>query len=125
MRYSDIDLNFIPHPITGDIGVVKEERAVNQSLRNIILTKTNERPWNGDVASDITSFLFESLNPLTRAAIDKKIRLAVNRYEPRVEILKISVEDQSDSNAMTVTLEYSIKPSDDVFSVRVELERVK
>jgi phage baseplate assembly protein W len=125
MRYSDIDLNFIPHPVTGDLGIIKEERAINQALRNILLTNTNERPWNGDVSADLNLFLFDTLSPLSRAAIDKKVRMAINRYEPRVTVKRVFVEDQSDINAMTVTVEYSINPSDDVFAVRVELERVK
>ena len=42
----DIDLNFRPHPLTGDLPVKTNQVAAAQALRSIVLTSFYERGFN-------------------------------------------------------------------------------
>ena len=41
--YKDITLDFTPNPVTGDLNVLKNERAIMRSIRNLVQTGTQER----------------------------------------------------------------------------------
>ncbi len=44
--FKDISLSFKPHPVTGDLPVLKNERAINASIRNIVQTIPGEKFFN-------------------------------------------------------------------------------
>ena len=50
--YKDITLDFQPNPVTGDLNVLKNERAIMRSVRNLVQTKTKERFYD-DIGSDV------------------------------------------------------------------------
>ena len=43
--YSDLNITFNKHPVTGKLSVLKDADAVKRALRNLILTNTYERPY--------------------------------------------------------------------------------
>ena len=63
-QYSDLDLNFTIHPVKKDINRNLGERAVINSVKNLILTNHYERPFQPNIGSNIRRLLFENLEPL-------------------------------------------------------------
>ena len=63
--YSDLDLDFIAHPATGDIVKKIGPDAIKRSVRNLILTNFYDRPFRPGIGSNVQKFLFENPNPLT------------------------------------------------------------
>ena len=43
-KYTDIDAIFAANPITGDLVVRKDERAIKFALKSLVLTNMYERP---------------------------------------------------------------------------------
>ena len=41
--FVDISLAFSPHPLTGDIPVLRDNRAINASLKNCVMIGVGER----------------------------------------------------------------------------------
>ena len=58
-EYSDIDIMFTAHPISGDVTTKKDSDAVRRSVRNILLTNNYERPFKPNFGSNLTNRLFE------------------------------------------------------------------
>ena len=52
--YVDISLAFTPSPVTGDLTVITNERAINQSIRNIIMTAPGEVVFNRNFGSQVS-----------------------------------------------------------------------
>ena len=48
--FKDISLSFQPHPVTGDIPVLKNENAIKRAVRNLIETSAGERPFKDVLA---------------------------------------------------------------------------
>ena len=109
----DLKITFKPHPITSDLQITKDEAAVKQSVINLLMTIPGERPFQSGLGSRLNSLLFEPLDYGVAAQIQSEIRSTINRYEPRVGIVDLSVEPDYDSNAFAVHLEFEILGRDD------------
>ena len=106
--FKDISLSFNPHPVTGDIPVLKNERAINKSVQNIVETIPGEKFFNPSFGSDVRGQLFELVDFGTSALIEEQILTSINNYEPRVNNVKVQVDPQPDVNNFEVTVSYDI-----------------
>ena len=60
--FKDISLSFSPHPVTKDLPVLTNERAVVRSVRNLVETIPTERFFNSLIGTDIRGSLFENFS---------------------------------------------------------------
>ena len=74
--FSDIDLSLTANPVTGDIAELENEKAVGQSIRNILATGKYERLFRPDLGADLKSLLFDPMNPLTEQRMRTQIELS-------------------------------------------------
>jgi hypothetical protein len=70
--YSDIDFTFTKKPVTKDVALSYNEKAVLRSIRNLLSTRKFERPFNPDLGSNLDALLFELISPLTGIALEKE-----------------------------------------------------
>lgn len=106
--YKDIDLSFSVHPVTGDLSILRDDAAVINAVKNLVLTNFHERPKNPKKGGNIRSKLFENFSPLTRATIEKEIKQVLAVYEARVELLRVEIDSQIDYNSVSVTIYLNI-----------------
>lgn len=125
-QFKDLSITFKPHPVTGDLIVVKDEADVKQSILNLLLTNKGERFFNSDIGASITELLFEALDYGTASLVQSYISDTLNRYEPRIRILSLSTVPNFDDNGFDVDLEFEIDGRED-FPVNVSffLERTR
>lgn len=121
--YSDIDLTFARQPISGDISLVYDDRAVINSVRNLLLTNFYERPWQPRLGSNLTKLLFEPVEPLMETTIAAEIRSVITNFESRVTIDSIVVSTNPDENGYDVTLTVFIMNNTQATEVNLFLER--
>tara|TARA_X000001036_G_scaffold341430_1_gene320827 strand:+ start:40 stop:441 length:402 start_codon:yes stop_codon:yes gene_type:complete len=107
--FKDISLAFKPHPVTKDIPVLKNERAIVRSVRNLVETIPTERFFNSNLGTDIRASLFENFYPTLTKIIEDQINETVATYEPRVENLRVQIDEYIDSNAFNVTIVFDIR----------------
>ena len=110
--FKDISLSFEPHPVTKDLPILKNERAIIRSIRNIVETIPSEKFFNSNFGSDVRSSLFEIVDYATVSIIQEQISVAINLYEPRVENVDVSVNPDLDNNAMEVTVIFDVVGQD-------------
>ena len=106
--FKDISLSFEPHPITKDLPILKNERAITRSIRNLVETIPNERFFNPDLGSEVRSSLFEFVDFGTGSIIRDQILNVISNYEPRVNDVDVSVNVRPDSNEFDVTVVFNI-----------------
>jgi len=124
-RYSDLDLNFIVHPVKKDINKLRDQFAVVQSVKNLLLTSHYERPFQPELGSNIRKLLFDQLDNITASNIDTEIRQVLSNYEPRVRILLLEVTPDPDINSFRVQLQFLIINSTEPVTINFLLERVR
>jgi hypothetical protein len=106
--FKDISFSFDPHPVTKDLPVLTNERAIKRSVRNLVETIPTERFFNSTLGTDIRKSLFEFVDYGTAAIIEDQIRNTVSFYEPRVNNLKIQVDPRPDDNSFDVNVIFDI-----------------
>ena len=107
--FKDISLSFSPHPVTKDLPVLLNERAIVRSVRNLVETIPTERFFNPLIGTDIRDSLFENFTPTTVTIIEDQIRATVRNFEPRVGKLNIEVDARPDLNSLQVKVIFTIK----------------
>ena len=110
--FKDINLSFKRHPVTNDIGVLKNADAIKRSVRNLVQTIPTERFFNSLLGSDVRNMLFE-LTPGfvdfgTASVIQKQIETTIENFEPRIDNLKVNVDPRPDQHEFEVTVIFDI-----------------
>jgi phage baseplate assembly protein W len=121
--FKDLAISFNANPSTDDFGAVKNERAITQSVRNLILTIFGERPFQPNVGSRVKGLLFEPWDPFSKDAIKTEIKDCLGRLEPRITVQDVRIRDNSDLNEIQVELEYKITGENTTQEVTFLLEK--
>jgi hypothetical protein len=106
--FKDISLSFDPHPVTNDLPVLTNERAIIRSVRNLVETIPTERFFNSLIGSDVRKSLFEFVDYGTANIIEDQIKTAVNNFEPRVNNLVVQATPQPDQNSFEINVIFDI-----------------
>lgn len=123
--FSDFDFDFSPHPKTGDITVLKNNLAVQNSIKNLLQTKFGEVLFNPNIGSGIKFSLFEPLDNITKFKIEKQISTTLMSFEPRASLQKVELVEDSLNNGIYVYVYYSVINSYTIYKVQVFLQRIR
>ena len=123
--FTDFDLNFTAHPVTGDIVTKSDDDAIKQSIKNLLLTRNFERPFHSEIGSPIRQLLFDLPGPMFKVMMRKAIIDVINNFEPRVNIIDLEVNDDIDNNTVSVTLTFSIINTTRPITLDLALERTR
>jgi phage baseplate assembly protein W len=123
--FSDLDLNFTKHPVTGDITRRYDDNAIKQSVKNLLLTRNFERPFHSEIGSPIRQLLFDNPGPMFNVMLQRAVIDVINNFEPRVNIIDVRVDYYSDANEVYVTLEFTIVNTERPITLDLALERTR
>ena len=123
--YSDLDLSLALHPDFHDIVPLSDTDAVKNSVKNLILTNFNERPFNRTLGSNIRALLFEPADKFTISALRQYINLVLKQHEPRIDSVTIQIQDNSDQNRYDVTIGFRVISIDVEVDTYVYLIRIR
>ena len=123
--WRDLDLNLVPHPIRGDIVPLRDDNAIKQAVRNLLVSNFFDRPFQAELGANLKGLLFEPADYITRIDIKDGIQNVLIKYEPRIQLLGINVEDLSDQNAYRILVVFRIKEYDTEESVEIVLRRLR
>ena len=107
--FKDISLSFSPHPITKDLPVLINERAIVRSVRNLVETIPTERFFQPNLGTEIRDTLFENFSRQTVNIIEDQVRDTVRAFEPRVGDVAVEVLANPDNNNFEVKVLFEIR----------------
>ena len=124
--FKDLSVTFKKHPVTDDLVQVKDKAAIVQAIQGILLTRKGERPFQPELGCDVQNMLFEPLDYASAGTIKQEIRETINRYEPRVTVVKIACNPDFNNNGYNVEMQYTIVGREDLpVGVEFILERTR
>ena len=106
--FKDISLSFVPHPVTNDLPILKNENSIARSVRNLVETIPTERFFNPTIGSNIRSSLFDFVDIATASTIKRQIEITLDNYEPRIENIIVEVYPDPDNNSFDLNVIYDI-----------------
>lgn len=122
---SDFLTSFAVSPVGNQLGRVVNERAVVQSLKNIISTDLGERLFQPNIGSDVRRMLFENIAKENLTAVSSYIQTAIQRNEPRVSLINIDVTAYPEENGIAITIYYNLINNPEPLSFTYILKRVR
>ena len=123
--YKDLDFTFKQNPNTNDVGIKKNNAAVIQSCLNILRTNHGERPFNYEFGANLRAYLFENMNNLTAANMGTSINVALENYEPRIEVLNTNIQTKADDNEVYITVTGRVKSTNEIVNIATTIERLR
>ena len=106
--FKDISLSFDPHPVTKDLPVIANERAIVRSVRNLVETIPTERFFDSNLGTNIRELLFENMSASSVMIIEDMVRSTIRNYEPRVGDIGVEVDAIPDGNTLNVKVLFEI-----------------
>jgi len=93
----------------GRIAWSEGEENVRESVRVILLTRLRERLLLPEFGSGLDRYLFEPNTPATRQLLREDIRRALVRWEARIQVETVTVEqDARDPGTAVATIQYRL-----------------
>lgn len=123
--YRDLNLNFTAHPVKKDVSKHINERAIINSVKNLVSTNFYERPFRPEIGSGVRQILFEMVDSISGAALERQILEVIRNFEPRVVVDRITASPSSDENGYNVTMEFFIVNLPDPITINFFLERIR
>ena len=123
--HRDLDLKLGIHPIRKDLNVLKDDNAIKNAIRNLLVTNANERPFQPFLGANLRGLLFEPADALTKIALRENILEVIKNHEPRVEVQDIDIKDLADQNAYRILVKMRIKEFDNNDTVEIVLRRLR
>ena len=125
ITYKDLDFTFKQNPNTNDVGIKKDNAAVIQSCLNILRTNHGERPFDYEFGANLRAYLFENMNNITAANIGTSVNIALQNYEPRLEVLNTNVQTRSEDNEVYITVTGRVISTNEIIDVSTTIERLR
>lgn len=123
--YSDFKKDMEKSPVSSDLTVNKDEEAVKEAIKNLLLTDRGERLMQPNLGGHLKAMLFENITPGVLKTIEDQVRTTLDIYEPRAELLDVTVSSLVDDNTVRVRVEFMIRNQSNPISVDVFLERTR
>jgi len=123
--YSDFLFDFKRNPATHDILTVTNEQSVINSIKKILRTNNYEVPYNPRFGANIYHYLFEPFTEFTQDALEKEITYAIEAYEPRANLISVTVTGSPDENSIDITIVVSVINNPNPITVTTTLSRIR
>tara|TARA_B100001029_G_scaffold12092_1_gene8138 strand:+ start:1213 stop:1602 length:390 start_codon:yes stop_codon:yes gene_type:complete len=118
--FRDFSLTFEKNAVTNDVLSLKNEAAIKESVKNIVLYNFYEKPFNPFFGGNVIGLLFENSTPTLELEVKNRISNSVEIYEPRVTAVSVDVDFEEDRNQLDCRVNYlilGIRPKFDDVSV--------
>jgi phage baseplate assembly protein W len=123
--FSDLHKDMTQHPLTEDLSLKRDEEAVKESIKNLILTNRGERLMQPLIGGNVQAMLFENNTPAIIKLIQEQIKTVIREYEPRATLIDVIVRSSIDESTVEVDVYFYINNVVEPISVTVFLERIR
>ena len=120
---SDFHKDLRISPVSKDIAMLKDEDAVKESIKNLILTDRGERLMQPNLGGSIRAMLFENLTPGTLKLIEDRVISTIQTYEPRAQLINVAVSSDPDNGHVFVNITFYVRNVEQPIELDIILQR--
>ena len=106
--FRDFSLTFEKNAVTNDVLSLKNEAAIKESVKNIVLYNFYEKPFNPFFGGNILGLLFENSTPTMVLEVKNRLEQSIEINEPRVTAVSVVVQFEEDRNELNCKIQYLI-----------------
>lgn len=124
VSYTDFDISFRPSPLNDDLVLKNNIDSIKQSIKTLLLTNQYERPFQPELYGGINSLLFDQMDEVVSGVLEDQIRTVIENYEPRVEIIAISVS-HNNQNEVIIKIKFNIQNKVEPVDINILITRTR
>jgi uncharacterized protein len=94
---------------TGGFAFSSAEQKIQESIWIILATAPGERQVLPRFGCGIHNLVFAPNNSATRGSIAQQVRQALATWEPRIQVLEVSVDSDDEPNKLLIRVNYQIR----------------
>lgn len=99
---------------TGALALVADHVEISEAIRLILGTSYGERPMRPEFGCGIHDYVFAPIDATTAGRLAYEVRLSLNRWEPRIDVVDVDVSfDDSDTATIYLDISYTIRGQND------------
>ncbi len=83
--------------------------AINNSIKNILLTRKGSVPGKPTFGSNLDDVLFNQLDHITKSLLEDQILEALTQWEKRILVTNVLVQDVPEYNKLIATISYKYR----------------
>ena len=87
--------------------VVYNEQAISNSIKNILTTVKGSIPGKPQFGTNLGNYLFNNLDHITKSLMIRTIKEALNKFEPRITVTEVNVENVPEYNRVNIEVKYT------------------
>jgi phage baseplate assembly protein W len=123
--FSDFLNSFTKTPYGNQLGKLTDEKAVNQALKNLIMTNLGERLFQPFVGSNVYDYMFEPNLKQYLTSLESYIENTIKLNEPRVNAQEITVLEGIDDYSIQIKIVYNLINNPAPITLDFLLKRVR
>ena len=101
----------------GRIAVAEAEDSIRQAIWIILATARGERMMRPDFGCGIHDLVFEVNDIKTRTRVSHDVREALILWEPRIDVLDVTVETKGRGELLLINVHYRVRTSNNLFNM--------
>ncbi|MEI2765944.1 MAG: GPW/gp25 family protein [Dermatophilaceae bacterium] len=99
---------------TGGLALVGGAREIEESIRIILATSPGERPMRPEFGCAVHDYVFAPADASTAGDIAYVVRVALERWEPRIELEGVEVRfDEVEQGTLYIDVTYTVRGTND------------
>ena len=107
IHYTDFDISFDTHPVSGDILLKTDRNAIKNSVKNLVLTQLNERPFEPSFGTRVLALLFAMMDDAN--IMEYEIRKFLEINEPRIYNVSVEIKPTQSQRQVEIRIVYTIR----------------
>ncbi len=123
--YSDFKKDLEVNLLTDDVSILRDEDSVKEAIRNLLMTDRGERLMQPNLGAGLRQLLFENMIPSTFELVKERVKSTLEIYEPRADIIDITVSGSLDEGSVFVNIVFFINNREQPITLDVILERTR
>jgi phage baseplate assembly protein W len=99
----------------GALSRVRAGDDIDEAITIILGTAPGERPMRPEFGCGIHNYIFETVDSYTMARLEQEIRIALDRWEPRIDVIDVDFGlDGVDQGEVVIEISYVIRTTNDI-----------
>lgn len=93
------------------------EDSIRDSIWIILATAPGERVMRPDFGCGVHELVFSVNDAMTLGRVESEVRSALVRWEPRIEVLDVDVEEKGRGEVLMINIHYRVRSTNNFFNL--------
>jgi phage baseplate assembly protein W len=102
---------------SGHVVMADSEESIRQAIWIILATAPGERMMRPDFGCGIHELVFAVNDIGTRTRVAQEVRQALTLWEPRVDLLNVTVETKGRGEMLLINIQYRVRSTNNLFNM--------